>query len=596
MVELLYLLVLFLVVVGLGTKLLSALGVRVPGFVEELVFAAGLGFGFLSYFVFALGISGLLRGYLIYGALGLVAVFCGREMLGLVRRFRSANDLVNLGEHPFVWLLAGTIGLAIALNFIGALAPISSADALYYHMAAPKYYAMERRIVPMPWEWPTYQPFNIEMLFLLGMLLRSDTLGALFHFLFGILLVLAIFPFCGRHFQSANPLLAAAIFYVGGLVAWESTSSFIDLGVTLFVLLSFMAFLNWFIEGGERWLVLSGIFGGLAAGSKFTGAIFPAIILLILIGYLLLEKRLEIRPLMSFSLPVLLLLAPWYLRNYFWTGNPVYPFLPGLFGTQDLNDPIFRAASRYGYGKDPLALLLAPFNLTFRGTGFDLGELISPLYLSLFPLSLFLSQERQVVRLIWIFSGIYFLVWFYTHQHARYLLFVLPLLAVACSSTAMALFRLSRGVKLVTASVLLAGISFGLATTAYYNAQFFPVVFGLRTRDDFLSQKTWYYPDIRWMNEHLPPDAKILVMGDAMPYYLNRRYVGLDGSLESALAKNHGSDGFDYIFCTGDCEIGLPGAEKVRESHASLVKRRTFGGSLGEIPTYVFRLPRSESR
>lgn len=380
MIPLLYLLGICLLATSLGSKVFSLLRLGVSDFTEKLVFCAALGLGALSYIVFALGITGLANGYALYGIFAFLALLCRHEIVFIVHGMAGAK--LRLG-HSLEYLLIFVVGLAILLNFIGTLAPVSSADALFYHMEAPRQYSQQRRIVEMPWEWRTFQPFNIEMLYLLGMLLWNDVLGALFHFSSGVLVAIALIALCGRHFPSAHPILAAAIFYVSGLIALESTSGFIELGLALFVLLSIFAFFNWIVEARDRLLLVSGIFGGLAAGAKLNGVVLPAILLLILVGDMVFKHAFRFRALLVFIAPIVALMAPWYLRNYFWTGNLVYPFFSDLIGRQDtLATYALNPASTYGYGQDLAALILAPFNLTFRGAAFDKGQLIGPIYLA----------------------------------------------------------------------------------------------------------------------------------------------------------------------------------------------------------------------
>ena len=64
-------------------------------------------------------------------------------------------------------------------------------------------------------------------------------------------------------------------------------------------------------------------------GVKYTSFILP----LLLLAWLILSEWRQRRELwrdgLRFILPAVLVAAPWYLRNWVWTGNPFYPFLFG---------------------------------------------------------------------------------------------------------------------------------------------------------------------------------------------------------------------------------------------------------------------------
>ena len=46
--------------------------------------------------------------------------------------------------------------------------------------------------------------------------------------------------------------------------------------------------------------------------------------------------------------------------------------------------------------------------------------------------------------------------------------------------------------------------------------------FGIQTRDDYISHYVNYYPVVKWANENLSEDARILFIGEGRSYYLKR--------------------------------------------------------------------------
>jgi hypothetical protein len=188
--------------------------------------------------------------------------------------------------------------------------------------------------------------------------------------------------------------------------------------------------------------------------------------------------------------------------------------------------------------------------------------------------------KTERVKILWGIVGLYFFVWFYTSQQTRFLLPILPLLALLCSIAASTLLRADRFLR--TAVVVMVGLAltFGTLVSLFYDWQFLPVVFHLESRDSFLSRKTWFYDEIKWMNQHLPSDARVSMLG-TMPYYLDREYA-------MTLADVRG---FDYVFCAGECSLSqVTGLELIRQTQAVVPLSRTLNKGTLTMPTFLWRI------
>ena len=106
---------------------------------------------------------------------------------------------------------------------------------------------------------------------------------------------------------------------------------------------------------------------------------------------------------------------PWYAKNYFFTGNPVYPFVfNGVFWDD------FRTAANSlpgsGIGFDLGSLLRIPLDLTLGTRDVSEGGPIGPLYLALLPLLVqtLWSRRRSLPVGAWallLFAIFHFLLW-----------------------------------------------------------------------------------------------------------------------------------------------------------------------------------------
>lgn len=582
--EALYLAALTAIAAGAGRKALRALKVKCACWVEEAILSVSLGYGILAYLGWGIGLAGWLYRPVVYGLMGVVAAVCWRDLRWLANPAAIRKAFPRWPESKTSSLLVVLLLLCVAFNFVGTLAPVSSSDALTYHFAAPKIWLRQHTITEIPSDWLTYQPLSVEMLYLLGMGLLNDVLGSLFHWMFGVLIVVALVIFCKRHFEDADPLLASAIFYVSALVAWESTSGFIDLGLALFSLLCIHAFYNWMGKEDEtRWLLVSGLFAGLAAASKYTGAVLPMLLFLVLaVSAPRRRKRFAgLRLLALFWVPAALVVLPWYLKNLVQTGDPLFPFLTALRGRGDYAQVLGEIAGQYGFGKGWRDLLLVPFRLTFQGRAFDNGEFLGPLYLGFLPLSLLLLKRSEAVRVAWFLMLGYFLIWFRAEQISRFLLPILPLAATGCALGVTVATRNRIVPHFLKNAVIFTALGFGCLATILYTFQFIPVVVGEESRESFLMRKARFYPDIRWMNQNLPLNARVL-FGTREGYYLDRDYIKGDLDMPPAeFGQWLGQNRISYIFCVeDDCDrllkSGLP-LKVRRQGDQSVVGSRTLG-------------------
>ena len=603
MIPLLYLIGLTMVAGGIGKRVLDLLRIPTSGSsLETLVMSVGTGYGLLAYVMFSFGIAGWLYRPVVQIALVGVGLVGWPSLRGLdisgawreVRRFSPGGRL-----HRYMgWLLLSSM----AFNFVGTLAPVSSADALAIHFAAPKIWLQSHRITEIPFHWETFAGLVVQMLYLLGMVISSDVLGAELHWLFGVLIALGLIVFCRQRVARVDPLIPATIVYVTGLMAWESTSGFVDLGLAFFSLLAISAFCHWMDNGDDAWLRASGVFAGFAAATKYHGAVVAGllgVLLFVPIGFSSSEPlRKRLHRLTMFAVPLLCVVSPWYARNLLHTGDPLYPFLSAWQGAPNAQHFLAETAGASGYGKTLSDLLALPFRLAFRGEGFGQSQLLGPVYLSFLPLGiLFLSRESPVLRVVWLLVVTYSFIWFLTCQQVRFLLPVVPLAAVACASMIQHLQERGASIRIATRATLAAALTSGFLITGVYNARLIPVVVGLESKDSFLSRTTWFYDDIEWMNQFLPGDARVLFLARA-GYYLDRNYIkGDDGVTILDPTDREFSEWLSryritHIYCTGaSCEKLLSSGQPLtllRESTADRVGSRTLGGSRGRVRTALF--------
>ncbi len=184
----------------------------------------------------------------------------------------------------------------------------------------------------------SYLPFNVEMHYLLAMHLHGGPwagmyLAQLMHAAFFVLTILTLYAL------ARQGILAA---FVAGIAPWTlllASVAYDEGGLLLFGTLA----LGWAMRalpssnsrrstsGGAPTpqLLLSGLFTGLACGSKLTAVPLLLIGIPLALSIVQLPSRPTIRPYLTgiaiFLLTATLSFSPWLIRNVAWAGNPVFP-------------------------------------------------------------------------------------------------------------------------------------------------------------------------------------------------------------------------------------------------------------------------------
>ena len=502
-----------------------------------------------------LGWLGLLYRWLFLPLFVVTAVVGLREAFLLVRVLpRPTFRRWPRVERALVALLVVYVLLAV----VGTMAPISSPDALFYHAAGPALFAHDHRLVEMPWSWQSYQPFNVEMLVLDGMLLWNPIQGAFAALLLslgaGAAVLCAAYRLAGRRVA----LLATAIFVAQPFFIWEATSTFVEGGLALMTLLAAWNLARFRSSGRVTDAALAGACAGAAAGMKYVGLAAAAV--LAAAGLVLAWRRLRPRAIAAFATAAVLVPLSWYVKNAIVTGNPLFPL---YFGGAN---PEATAAMKigldaYGRGRSLRDAVLLPVRLLTSGSSFDRGDFVSPLFLGLAPAALLVRRYRVVVAVILAGAAAYVAAWFVGSQQARFLIPLMPPFAILAALGANEIARRTAIGRFVVVASVAATLVAGAAVSVVYSAQFVPVALGLQSKDAFLSHKASYYDGFVWLDRHLPPGAVVVTdipsgLYLRPPYVVRTREVLPDGADRAATSRFLRRWHVDYIaFVRGDAPL-----------------------------------------
>ena len=404
--------------------------------VEQFSFCTTLGLGSLSYLILLIGTLGLLYRWLILAVIGVVFLFCSSAWIEVFRGVSSAyKERGWLRWKPLVLIL-----LAILIIFPVLLLPLyppTAFDSTMYHLAYGKIYTLTHKIVFTPYmRFPVFPQTN-EMLFTLAMLFYDGVSAQLIQFLMMGVLAVGLFAFGRRHFSQRTGIWAGAIFLSNPMVLWLGASAYIDMGLTLFVTMGIYSILNWISLKEKNWLILGAIFFGLSVGSKYLALFF--LILFSLVTLCIGFKTRRIFHALLFVTIAVGVASPWYFRNWYYTGNPVFPFFGQIFGYglwnhQDIQGILNDLLHAHGTGKSFESLLFLPWNLTFNPSKFSMEAPLSPIYLLGSPI-LVLNLSKSKIRVLFVVALAYTLFWFSTAQILRYLVPILPVLSLAIAAS-----------------------------------------------------------------------------------------------------------------------------------------------------------------
>jgi len=501
---------------------------------ESIALSITLGFGALATLTFALGLFGLLQRWAVSAFLLASMAICWPA---LPSRPSVRSVAASVRRHPIIIVVVGAVVVTVAVPLVMlTLYPSVAGDATDWHLAMPKLYIAAERVYPPPYlRYPVFPQIN-EMLFAL-MLLYAGDIGAQLVQCVAMLLVGLLLYVWGASVQaSIGGIWAAALWLGSPLVVNFGTVAFIDSGLTLFVAASAYCFFKGLRQGASRgWLLLSGVFTGFAAGSKYSALFFMAAFGLALAYRSARERRWA--PVLTFGLAAVVVAAPWYGYNAVQTGNPVFPFFNRVFptGSWSAEDVTALMTHMRGFavGRSVGDFLRLPWDLASRPEAFHAEAPLSAAYRWLLPAVLVVGALTRHLRGILAVTIGYVLFWFLSWQVARYLFPVLPLLSLLTAITVVRLvglipLRVGRLggtiMALLVAGVLtFPGWSFALQRMRELGA--LPTT--RAAREAYLSRWAPSYPAYQLLNERRGSRYQLYqLLDEQMAYFADGTFIG----------------------------------------------------------------------
>lgn len=514
------------------------------------IYSLALGHGILAHTILAISALGLL--YKTIGILVLLISFL-MSAFELYQNKTAIKGFISGVKKPasinwFSLLLFCSILLSIIFPLIAeALLPPSNWDEVAYHLAIPKIYIKNHQLTYIPFIPYSNWPLETEMLFILCQLLQWESVAHMVVWSTLLLICFQLYAFGKKHYSSHAGLIAAAIFASTPMVMMLAGTGLIELPLTLFTLLATTALIEW-NETRERSLwIISAIFGGLTACTKLNAALVPLILGIVFILMMIRSKEqlvIIVKQFIAYGFIAFLVVSPWYIKSWIYTGNPFWPFLYQLIpsanwdalGMQYLIDFIRlpnMPSTPLNWLTGFIQISLHPENHgPFR---IALGEIY--LYtLPLIVIAVIFMKQSSKKTLLWLaLCAVFFYTsWFLQTHQTRFIMPVTPIIAILAGMSFMWIWQLIKdrnktiGVFLQLALMILFFSTSWLATPADRTrvASRLPFLLGNMGRNEYLHQQIAGYDAFQYINKKLPESARIwMALYEVRGYYLDREYV-----------------------------------------------------------------------
>jgi len=532
--------------VGLGSVLLRPLGAMEENDkgVLRFVTAAALGLGTMSLLILALGLAGWLNRAT---TIGLLAAGWGLGIAILVSKRwhphpqshwladRAAWAWLLLLCVPFIAIM--TAGSMVQPYLLWSPAEPHGYDVVEYHLQVPREWYEAGRIIPLHHNAFSYFPFNVEMHYLLAMHLRGGPWAGMYlaPLMHGTMILLAVLAASGfarrlaRQSPGAPEPLNKRVAPVFAALAMLTTPWLAQLGAICYDEGGFLLFgtlsIGWTVRAlrdPERRVprfILAGLLAGFACGSKLTAVpeLLVAIPVVSAIVLLLIRRTKDpagsARPTflggpLAFALAGAIVFSPWLIRTAVWSGNPVFPELPSVFGHGDFSQvqvERWHNAHTAPPQRQTIAGRLRATRTDILGS-WQFGFLLVPLAL----LSIAMNYRD---RDIWLLGGLFLFLWLFwtgfTHLQSRFFILAVPICALLIA-------RLPWFVGVAIA--LQAFVAFPMLNHRFltFADQFTPQQYEGMIGSENLS---WMLPEDA---DKVPATARLVLVGDAKAFLYQR--------------------------------------------------------------------------
>jgi len=452
-----------------------------------------------------------------------------------------------------IWL---AILIVITLELVLGFLPPISRDELTHHLAIPKLYAKAGRIIEVPMAPYAYYPMLVDMLFTPWVYWGYDFVPKWIHFLFSGLTALLIYAYLARRMSAIYGWLGAFFFLSMPAIFRLGHWGYNDLALAFYTTATLLCLLSWReARGVNSWLVLAALSLGFALATKPNGLV-AALLTVLLFGLIIVKPPRRNFPALSrevfcFGALALAPFLPWLIKNWWQTGNPLFPFFGSVFAATASSAQVGPEAASFAgvgifdkrehlYGENIWQIIALPLRVFFSGQDdnpqyFD--GVLTPMLILFLPW-VFKGKWLEEKKILAGFALLLLLyAVFLVDLRIRYILAVVPLLVILF---AYGVFNTYLSIKrpIVLGIVLLSfAVWHGIYLVRYFrDAEPLGYLTGGVSRAEYLTRALPEYPAFDYINRQTSNDAKIyLLFVGRRAYYCERNYFHDAGDLPGFL-------------------------------------------------------------
>jgi len=500
-----------------GPVVAAAVGSRRHRGIDGLVLDGIAGLAIMGLALLGLGLAGLIRAPVVLGLTGAAAAGA------LSRRIRARPLDVRLDTLHL--LVAALAGAALLGGVFGALAPEIEVDSLSYHLGKVVSFAGSGRVAFGAFRPSLFVPSMWELVLTPAFLLCGESGVRLVN----PALVVATAILLWRSFAGNGPtggVLAASLFASATAVIGLASSVKNDLLVVCLTFGAFRIALDARRDGAVRPAWLCGLLLGAAAGVKVTA--FPAIA--VTVGFVAWpgggrSSHARVR-LLACGAVLIAAFLPWVLLAFAWTGNPAFPFAASWFGG-GVSEGTWELTRRewYGYVRGDYGGVQGAARALWTVATVD-GGLILPLMAV--PALAALGRGGWAGTPWGACAVAECVLWLGGPPRARYLL---PAVPVCCGAVGWLVAAVPRAewrrvAAAFCACVIALEVGRGWLGRECDRIARIAAATGVRDPEGYRLARLGGYAHVaRWIGDHLPAGAGVLVFGDVRAFLTGRRAI-----------------------------------------------------------------------
>lgn len=414
-----------------------------------------------------------------------------------------------------------------ALYFFHAWAPESSPDGSGYHLGLVARYVRAHGFERITTDILASLSGGVEMLFVPAFMIGRHSAAALVHLAFAIALALAMIAYGRRLGKLWVGVAGALLTFASPVVGIDASSAYNDVALAAVVFAAFYWLQIWDETRRDLLLIPAGLLCGFAYAVKYNGFVMVPLAM-VFVGY----RSRRWKPLLLAGACAIPMIAPWMIKNWVYSENPVAPLANRVFRNPYVHvmaEEVLSANMRRYAVSNKWTL---PVEVTVRGE--KTNGLIGPVFL-LAPIALLALREQAGRRLLGV--GFVFLAAYFANIGTRFLIPCLPFFSLA-----MALPFASHPALLGAMMVFHAMTSWPLALDWYApNAwRLGPILYKEALRivpqDTYLREVSPAYGAARLVEASVPKGERVLAANGIADAYTSREVlVSYHGAFNESL-------------------------------------------------------------